>query len=141
MKFVSTRGEAPVLSFEEVVLAGLAADGGLYVPETLPKFSSQQIAAWSGLGYCELAFNIFQPFVAGEIDDADLTEIIAKAYSCSGEKASFRHPAIAPLVQIDHNQWILELFQGPTLAFKDFALQFLGHLLDFILARRQQRVV
>ena len=134
MKFISTRGDAPVLSFEEVVLTGLASDGGLYVPETLPKFSQQEIASWAGLSYQELAFKIISPFVDGEIPDADLKEIIEKAYS------SFRHDAIAPLVQTGHNEWILELFQGPTLAFKDFALQFLGHLLDYILARRQQKV-
>lgn len=135
MKFISTRGDAPALSFEEVVLAGLASDGGLYVPERLPRFSKEEIASWAGLSYQELAFNVIQPFIDGEIDDQDLREIIAKAYS------SFRHDAIAPLIQTGHNEWVLELFQGPTLAFKDFALQFLGHLLDFILAKRNQKVV
>lgn len=134
MKFISTRGDAPALSFEEVVLAGLASDGGLYVPETLPRFSRDDIASWATLSYQELAFKVIHPFVDGEISDDDLRQIIAKAY------ASFRHPAIAPLVQTGHNEWVLELFQGPTLAFKDFALQFLGHLLDFILAKRQQKV-
>lgn len=135
MKFISTRGDAPVLSFEEVVLAGLAADGGLYVPETLPTFTQDEIASWAGLSYQQLAFNIIVPFVDGEIDDSDLEAIIEKAYS------SFRHDAIAPLIQSGHNEWILELFQGPTLAFKDFALQFLGHLLDFILAKHNKKVV
>jgi len=135
MKFISTRGDAPALSFEEVVLAGLASDGGLYVPEALPQFSKEEIASWAGLRYPDLAFNIIAPFVDGEIADDDLKGIIAKAYE------SFRHDAIAPLVQTSHNEWVLELFQGPTLAFKDFALQFLGHLLDFILAKRQQKVV
>lgn len=135
MKYISTRGDAPVLSFEEVVLAGLANDGGLYVPETLPKFSKSEIASWVGLSYQELAFNIIQPFIDGEIADEDLKLIIEKAYS------QFRHDAIAPLIQTGHNEWILELFQGSTLAFKDFALQFLGHLLDFILSKRQQKVV
>lgn len=135
MKFISTRGDAPTLSFEEVVLAGLANDGGLYVPETLPSFSQAEIASWSGLSYQELAFNIIHPFIDGEIAGDDLKAIIEKAYS------SFRHDAIAPLVQTGHNEWVLELFQGPTLAFKDFALQFLGHLLDFILAKRNQKVV
>ncbi len=134
MKFISTRGEAPVLNFEEAVLAGLASDGGLYVPETLPKFSADEIASWAGLSYQELAFKIISPFVDGEIADDDLQAIIDKAYS------SFRHNAIAPMVQTGHNEWVLELFQGPTLAFKDFALQFLGHLLDFILTKRQQKV-
>lgn len=135
MKFISTRGDAPVLSFEEVVLAGLASDGGLYVPETLPGFNQAEIASWSGLSYQELAFKVIHPFIDGEIADDDLRAIIEKAYS------SFRHDAIAPLIQTGHNEWVLELFQGPTLAFKDFALQFLGHLLDFILAKRNQKVV
>lgn len=135
MKFISTRGDAPVLSFEEVILAGLAQDGGLYVPETLPSFSQEEIASWAGLNYQELAFEIISPFIDGEIDDAQLKTIIDKAYS------SFRHDAIAPLVQTGHNEWVLELFQGPTLAFKDFALQFLGHLLDFILAKHNKKVV
>ncbi|MDO3387003.1 threonine synthase [Gilvimarinus sp. SDUM040013] len=135
MKYISTRGQAPSLSFEEVVLTGLASDGGLYVPETLPNFSKEEIASWAGLSYQELAFNIMKPFVAGEVPDDDLKALIEKAY------ASFRHDAIAPLVQTGHNEWILELFQGPTLAFKDFALQFLGHLLDYILKKRDQKVV
>jgi len=135
MKYISTRGDAPTLNFEEAVLAGLATDGGLYVPESLPKFSHEEIASWAGLSYQELAFNIMSPFVDGEISDSDLKAIIEKAYS------SFRHDAIAPLVQTAHNEWILELFQGPTLAFKDFALQVLGLLLDHFLVKRDQKVV
>ncbi len=135
MKYISTRGEAPTLNFEEVILAGLASDGGLYVPETLPKFSKEEIASWVGLSYRDLAFNIISPFVNGEIPDTDLKDIIDRSYD------SFRHDAIAPLVQTGHNEWILELFQGPTLAFKDFALQFLGNLLDYVLEKRNQKVV
>ncbi|MGN0921589.1 MAG: threonine synthase [Cellvibrio sp.] len=135
MKYISTRGIAPALSFEEVVLTGLAPDGGLYVPETLPTFSKEEIASWAGLSYQELAFNVMKPFVAGAISDEDFKSIINKAYE------SFRHDAIAPMVQTAHNEWILELFQGPTLAFKDFALQFLGHLLDHLLKKRNQKVV
>ena len=135
MKYISTRGEAPELSFEDVVLTGLASDGGLYLPKELPVFSRDEIASWAGLDYRELAFKIIAPFVDGEIADADLKKIIDTSYS------TFRHDAIAPLVQTGHNEWVLELFQGPTLAFKDFALQFLGHLLDFILAKRKQKVV
>lgn len=135
MKYISTRGQAPALSFEDVVLTGLAPDGGLYVPETLPQFSKEEIASWAGLSYQELAFKVMQPFVAGAIGDAEFKSIIAKAYE------TFRHDAIAPLVQTAHNEWILELFQGPTLAFKDFALQFLGHLLDHLLKKRNQKVV
>lgn len=139
MKYISTRGDAPSLSFEDVVLTGLASDGGLYVPETLPTFSPAEIASWAGLSYCELAFNIISPFVDGEIPDDDLKQLIAKTYATGGK--GFRHDAIAPLVQTGHNEWVLELFQGPTLAFKDFALQFLGHLLDYILKKRDQKVV
>ncbi|MBR9910395.1 MAG: threonine synthase [Gammaproteobacteria bacterium] len=135
MKYISTRGEAPSLSFEDVILTGLAPDGGLYVPEQLPTFSQAEIASWVGLSYQQLAFKIIAPFVAGEISDSDLQAIIDKSYS------GFRHDAIAPLVQTAHNEWILELFQGPTLAFKDFALQFLGNLLDHILKKRDQKVV
>jgi threonine synthase len=92
VKYISTRGQAPALSFEEVVLTGLAPDGGLYVPETLPKFTQEQIASWAGLSYQDLAFNVMQPFVAGAISDAEFKKIIADAY------ATFRHDGIAPLV-------------------------------------------
>lgn len=135
MKYISTRGDAPALSFEEVVLTGLASDGGLYVPETLPTFSQEEIASWVGLSYEELAFKIIAPFVDGELSDDALKGIIDKSYK------NFRHKGIAPLVQTGKNEWILELFQGPTLAFKDFALQFLGNLLDHILEKRNQKVV
>lgn len=135
MNYISTRGKAPKLNFEEVVLTGLASDGGLYVPEQLPQFSTEQIASWADLSYTELAFEIFKPFVDGEIEDADLKAIIDRSYQ------HFSHKAIAPLVQLTPNQWVLELFHGPTLAFKDFALQFLGQLLDFILSKRNERVM
>jgi len=135
VKYISTRGQAEPLSFEDVVLTGLATDGGLYVPESLPQFSTETIASWAALSYQELAFEVMAPFVDGEIPDDDFKAIIDKAYS------TFRHDAIAPLVQSGHQEWILELFQGPTLAFKDFALQLLGHILDYFLEKRQQRVV
>ncbi len=135
MKYISTRGDAPSLSFEDVVLTGLASDGGLYVPETLPAFSKEEIASWAGLSYSDLAFKIIAPFVDGEIPDGDLKDIIDRSYS------SFRHSANAPLIQTCHNEWVLELFQCPTLAFKDFALQFLGNLLDYVLEKRKQKVV
>jgi threonine synthase len=135
VKYISTRGLAPALSFEDVVLTGLAPDGGLYVPETLPVFSKEEIASWAGLSYQALAFNVMKPFIAGAISDEEFKKIIEKSYS------TFRHDAIAPLVQTAHNEWILELFQGPTLAFKDFALQLLGHLLDHFLKKRNKKVV
>ena len=135
INYISTRGGAPALDFEGVLLAGLAADGGLYVPEQLPTFSREEIQAMRGLDYPSLAFEILKPFVEGSIEFSDLRRLIDEAYK------SFRHDAIAPLVQVDHNQWVLELFHGPTLAFKDFALQLLGRLLDHVLERRQERVV
>ena len=135
MRYISTRGGVEPKSFEEVVLTGLAEDGGLFVPEEMPKFSVEEIASWSDLSYEELALKVITPFVGGSIPEQDLRELIEKSY------AGFRHEAIAPLIQAGQNQWILELFQGPTLAFKDFALQFLGNLLDYILAKRNQKVV
>ncbi|HCX26898.1 MAG TPA: threonine synthase [Cellvibrionales bacterium] len=135
MKYISTRGNAPELNFEQVLLTGLATDGGLYVPASLPEFSADQISSWAGLAYHELAFEIVSPFVGDCIPDDDLRAILAETYK------DFAHPAIAPLIQLDRNEWILELFQGPTLAFKDFALQLLGRLLDYFLKKRNQRVV
>ena len=135
MKYISTRGKSPALNFEEVLLTGLAPDGGLYVPETLPKYSQQEIASWAGLSYSDLAFKIVQPFVDDTIPADDLKALIDDTY------VDFRHPSIAPLVQLDKNEWVLELFQGPTLAFKDFALQLLGRLLDYVLERSHRKVV
>ena len=135
MKYISTRGDAPALSFGDVLLAGLANDGGLYVPEKLPKFSQEEIASWAGLSYQELAFNVMSPFVAGEIPEQDFKRMIDEAY------AEFDHKAVAPMVQTDNNEWVLELFRGPTLAFKDFALQLLGRLMDYVLTQRQEELV
>lgn len=135
MKYISTRGSAPVLDFEEAVLAGLASDGGLYVPQELPKFSQEQITGWSALSYPELAFEVMHPFIGDALPIEEQKRLIDETY------AEFRHTAVAPLVQMDHELWILELFHGPTLAFKDFALQFLGRLLDYILEKRGQKVV
>ena len=135
VKYISTRGDAPSLNIEEVLLTGLASDGGLYVPSELPSFSPEQIASWSGLAYHELAYEILLPFVRDCIPAEDFKVILSETY------AGFSHPAVAPLVQLDRNEWLLELFQGPTLAFKDFALQLLGRLLDYVLKRRNQRVV
>lgn len=135
MKYISTRGGAPSLEFEDVLLAGLASDGGLYVPETLPRFTHEEIASWRGLPYSELALKIMFPFVEGSIPEADFKKMVDDTY------AVFDHPSVAPLVQLDSNEWVMELFRGPTLAFKDFALQLLGRLLDFVLKRRDERVV
>jgi threonine synthase len=135
MKYISTRGRAPALNFEEVLLAGLASDGGLYVPEQYPQFTQAEIASWSGLSYSEVAVKVISPFVAGCIPQAELETIIHETYK------TFRHPAVTPLVQLGSNEWVLELFHGPTLAFKDVALQLLGRLLDAVLAKRHERVV
>lgn len=135
MKYISTRGKGGEQSFEQVLLTGLAPDGGLYVPATLPHFDQDQIRAWKTLEYPELALQIIAPFIGDEIEKAALRRIIYDSY------AEFEHPDVAPLVRLAENEWILELFHGPTLAFKDFALQVLGRLLDHVLAKKQQRVV
>jgi len=135
VKYISTRGQAPALNFEQVLLTGLASDGGLYVPATLPSFSRAEIAAMAALDYPELALKIITPFVDDCVPAADLKAIIDDTY------AEFRHNAVAPMVQLAANQWVLELFHGPTLAFKDFALQLLGRLLDYVLERKHQKVV
>jgi threonine synthase len=135
MNYISTRGQAPALNFEQVLLTGLASDGGLYVPETLPTFSPAEIRAMSGLDYPQLAQRIIAPFVGDCVPAGDLQAILQETY------AEFRHNAVAPMVQIAPNQWVLELFHGPTLAFKDFALQLLGRLLDDVLERKHQKVV
>ena len=135
MNYISTRGNAPTLTFEDVLLTGLASDGGLYVPETLPTFSRDEIRSWRDLPYAELAFKVIKPFVAGAIDDETLQQMLNDTYG------GFGHRAVAPLAQLDHNEYVLELFQGPTLAFKDFALQLLGRLLDHTLSKRGEKAV
>lgn len=135
MKFVSTRGQAPVLGFDDVVLTGLAADGGLYVPESLPTISEVTFRQWQSLHYDDLAIEVMWPFVEGSLKREAFEEMVKDAYS------TFRHPAIAPLKQLSSDTWLLELFHGPTLAFKDFALQLLGRLLDHFLAERGERGV
>ena len=135
MKFVSTRGQAPVLGFDDVVLTGLASDGGLYVPESLPTISEGTFRQWQSLHYDDLAIEVMWPFVEGSLKREAFEVMVRDAYS------SFRHPAIAPLKQLSPDTWLLELFHGPTLAFKDFALQLLGRLLDHFLAERGERGV
>ena len=134
MRYISTRGAAPVLTFGEAMLTGLARDGGLYVPETIPTLSKDDIAALSGLTYEEAAFRIMRPFVGDTFTDAEFRSAIDKAY------AGFGHAARAPLVQLGPNHFLLELFHGPTLAFKDFAMQLIGQLFQIALAREGRRV-
>jgi threonine synthase len=134
MRYVSTRGQAPALSFGEAMLTGLARDGGLYVPEVIPTVSEVEIAALAGLSYEEAAFRIMRPFVGDTFTDAEFHRAIEAAY------AGFGHAARAPLVQLSANHFLLELFHGPTLAFKDFAMQLIGQLFQIALARDGRRV-
>lgn len=135
MKYLSTRGQSPAQNFQQALLTGLAPDGGLYVPDKLPKFSVKQINDLKGLSYPDLAMKIITPFIDGEIEEKELSRIIDSSY------ANFNHPKVAPLSQLGENEWILELYHGPTLAFKDFALQVLGRLLEYLLAKEGKRVV
>lgn len=130
MYYVSSRGSAPALDFEQVTLAGLASDGGLYVPEVWPQFSAQEIRALQGLSYAETAVAVMRPFVAGVIKDEELRTLCEEAYG------RFSHDAVTPLTQLDGQHWLLELFHGPTLAFKDVALQLLGLLFEKFLSKR-----
>ena len=134
MKYVSTRGSAPALGFADVLLAGLAEDGGLYVPDSWPRLTPDAIAGFAGRPYSEVAHDVIAPFVGGDIAEADLRRMCAEAY------AGFRHRATAPLTQIGPGEWVLELFHGPTLAFKDFAMQLLARLMDHVLSRRGERI-
>lgn len=130
VSYVSTRGRAPELGFEDVLLTGLARDGGLYVPAAWPRLDTAEIEGLAGLPYVEAALTVMRPFVGRELADDELRGLLTEAY------ADFRHPAIAPLVQVGPNDWLLELFHGPTLAFKDIAMQVLARLMDRALARR-----
>ena len=134
MRYFSTRGEAPPLEFEDVLLTGLAPDGGLYLPETWPRLEADELAAFACLPYPDVARRVMAPFVAPAIGEHALADILDAAY------AGFDHAAVAPLSQLDRNDWLLELFHGPTLAFKDYALQVLGLLFDHALRRRGERV-
>ena len=133
MRYVSTRGEAPPLGFMDVTLAGLARDGGLYVPETWPRLSPQTISGFAGRPYAEVAVEVIRPFVGDSIPEADLSRLAREAYG------TFRHPAVAPLAQFGASTFLLELFHGPTLAFKDVAMQLLARLMDHALAARGER--
>jgi threonine synthase len=134
MEYVSTRGSAPALGFEDVTLAGLASDGGLYVPREWPTLSREDIAGLAGKSYVETAVTVMRPFVAGALDDDELRSLCTQAY------ARFDHAAVTPLVQLDHQHWLLELFHGPTLAFKDVALQLLGLLFERFLSQRDTQL-
>ena len=133
MRYVSTRGEAPELGFRDAMMAGLARDGGLYLPAQWPRFSAADIRSMRGLAYPDLAIRVLTPFVEGEIDPATFAKLVREAY------LTFRHEAVCPLVQTGTNEFVLELFHGPTLAFKDVAMQLLARLMDHVLAERGER--
>ena len=130
MKYISTRGNAPKLAFDDVLLTGLARDGGLYLPETWPTFSAAEIAAMKDMSYEDLAVKVMLPFVEGAVEESDLRKIVNETY------AVFEGDDPAPVVKLGDNEYVLELFHGPTLAFKDYALQFLGRMFDHILSKR-----
>ncbi len=134
MQYISTRGKAPALGFEDTMLSGLARDGGLYVPETIPTLSADGIRAMHGLSYEEIAFRVMRPFVGDAFTDEVFADLITKAY------AGFGHDARAPLVQLGNGHFLLELFHGPTLAFKDFAMQLIGQMFQEALSRSGKRV-
>jgi threonine synthase len=134
VRYISTRGRAAALAFDDAVLAGLAGDGGLYLPEEWPQLTAAELSAMGGLDYPALAARVLAPFAAPAISEAELHSVAVEAYR------GFDHPEIAPLTRIGEREWLLELTHGPTLAFKDYALQFLGRLFDRVLARRGERV-
>ncbi|MFI0845688.1 threonine synthase [Mesorhizobium sp. IMUNJ 23232] len=133
MRYVSTRGNAPDLGFSDAVLSGLARDGGLYVPAEWPTLSAKEIRSLRGRPYADIAIRLLTPYLGGEIDGPTFEKIVREAY------ATFRHDAVCPLVQTGGNTFVLELFHGPTLAFKDVAMQLLARLMDHILAERGER--
>lgn len=134
MRYISTRGAAPALTFEQAMMTGLARDGGLYVPETVPTLTTAQIADMAGKSYEDVAFEVMRPFIGDTFTDDEFKGLIAKAY------AGFDHAARAPLVQLAPNHFLLELFHGPTLAFKDFAMQLIGQMFQASLTRSGDRI-
>ena len=133
MRYVSTRGEAPSLDFVDVMLAGLARDGGLYVPEHWPVLDRASIEGFAGKPYAEVVVEVIRPFVGDGITEADLARMTREAYG------DFHHPAVAPLTELNPNLFVLELFHGPTLAFKDLAMQLVARLMDHVLHQRAER--
>lgn len=134
MNYISTRGSAPILGFGEAMMTGLARDGGLYVPETVPTLTHAEIAAMAGAPYEDVAFKVMRPYLGGFFTDDEFQALIAKAYQ------GFHHAARAPMVQLGANHFLLELFHGPTLAFKDFAMQLIGQMMQAALSRTGERI-
>lgn len=133
-KYISTRGEAPACGFIDAMLTGLAPDGGLYVPDAWPQLTPDDLRAMAGLSYAEIAARVMRPFIGGEIGDEEFDKLVADTYAVFGD------PQVAPLRKLNDNRWLLELFHGPTLAFKDYALQLLGRLFEHVLARRGDHI-
>ena len=133
LKYISTRGIAPELDFDDVLITGLARDGGLYVPKEWPKFSKNEIESMRELSYADLSIQVMKAFIGNSISSDDFDALVRDTYD------KFGHPAVAPLKQLKNNLWLLELFHGPTLAFKDYAMQILGGLFDEALQRRKKR--
>ena len=133
MKYISTRGIAPELDFDDVLITGLARDGGLYLPKEWPKFSKNELESMRGLSYADLSIQVMKPFIGNSISSDHFDALVRDTYD------KFGHPAVAPLKQLENNLWLLELFHGPTLAFKDYAMQILGGLFDEALQRRKKR--
>ena len=133
MKYISTRGIAPELDFDDVLITGLARDGGLYVPKEWPKFNKNEIESMRELSYADLSIQVMKPFIGNSISSDDFDTLVRDTYD------KFGHPAVAPLKQLENKLWLLELFHGPTLAFKDYAMQILGGLFDEALQRRKKR--
>jgi threonine synthase len=130
MRYLSTRGGAKPVGFADTLLEGLAPDGGLYIPEAWPAFTAEEIAGFAGRPYAEVAAEVLARFAGDDIARVDIDRICAEAY------ATFAHPAVTPLTQLDSGLWLLELFHGPTLAFKDVAMQLLARLYEHVLAKR-----
>ena len=135
MLYNSTRGESPIVPFSEVLLGGLAPDGGLYMPQTFPKFSIEEIESWSNLPFHQLASKILYTYVKSEIDESIFLKLLEEAYS------SFDEEDVVKLKEIEENHWVLELFHGPTLAFKDVAMQLLGVLLNHFAKEKGEKIV
>lgn len=134
MKYISTRGQAPLADFQTVLLDGLARDGGLFVPEQWPELDDGTFLSWSGMPYAQVAAEVMRPFVADVIEPDALGRLVSEAYE------RFEHQSVAPLVQIGPNEWVMELFHGPTLAFKDVAMQVLARLYDHVLAQQDEAI-
>ncbi len=134
MRYISTRGKAASLTFEDAMFAGLARDGGLYLPDRIPQMDAEEISALAGQSFEEVAFRVMRPFVGDSFGDDEFRDILERAYR------GFHHAARAPLTQLGPNHFLLELFHGPTLAFKDFAMQLIGQFFQASLRRRGERV-